>query len=160
MRLTPLDIRQQQFNGRMFRGLDPQEVEAFLDDVAEDFESVIKENTLLKEQLAVHEERTRGVTDMERMLKETLITTQKLAEEMKEAARRDGQLLIREAQLEGEKLVDAARSEEARIRSDITGLRRTHRQLLEDLRATVERYQKLLIAADLDVDDDDDRNGR
>ncbi len=144
MRLSPLDIRQQQFTVRMFRGLDPQEVDAFLEDVAEDYEAVLKENALLKEQLAGYEERSRGLLDAERTLKETLVTTQKIAEEIREQARRDAQLLIREAQLQGEKLVEEARAEEARIRSEIKQLRRTHRQLIEELRSAVDRYQRLL----------------
>lgn len=144
MRLTPLDIRQQQFTVKMFRGFDPQEVDAFLEDVAEDYEAVLKENALLKEQLAGYEERSRGLQDAERTLKETLVTTQKIAEEIREQARRDAQLLIREAQLQGEKLVEEARAEEARIRSEIKQLRRTHRQLIEELRSAVDRYQRLL----------------
>ena len=52
MRISPLDIRQQQFTVRTFRGFDSQEVDAFLDDVAEDYEAVLKENALLKEQVA------------------------------------------------------------------------------------------------------------
>src|SRR5207244_6038311 len=125
MRLSPLDIRQQQFTARMFRGLDPQEVEAFLEDVAEEYEMVLKENVTLKEQLGVHEERARRVNEVERMLTDTLVTTQKLTEEMKDGARRDGQLVVREAELQGEKVMEAARAEEARIRADIKGLHRT-----------------------------------
>jgi cell division initiation protein len=158
MRLSPLDIRQQQFNTRMFRGLDPQEVGAFLEDVAEDYEAVLKENAVLKEQLGVHEERARRVNDVERMLTETLVTTQKLTEEMKDAARRDGQLIVREAQLQGEKVMEASRTEEAKIRSDIKGLHRTHRQLVEELKSVVERYQRLLISEpDLHPGDPDGR---
>ena len=74
MRISALDIRQQQFSKRM-RGIDAQEVAAFLEDVAEDYESVVKENTLLKEQLAVLEERSRNITEHERTLQDTLITT-------------------------------------------------------------------------------------
>ena len=156
MRLSPLDIRQQQFTVRMFRGLDRQEVEAFLEDVAEEYELVLKENVTLKEQLGVHEERGRRVNEVERMLTETLVTTQKLTEEMKDAARRDGQLLVREAELQGEKLMEAARAEEARIRSDIKGLQRTHRHLIEELRSTVEQYQRFLAGEpDLDAGDAD-----
>jgi len=156
MRLSPLDIRQQQFSVRMLRGLDPQEVEAFLEDVAEEYELVLKENTMLKEQLAAYEERARGVNEIEQTLKDTLVTTQRLTEDLKEAARREGQLIVRESQLQGEKVMEAARAEEAKIRSDIKGLRRTHRQLVEDLKATVERYQRLFTAEpDLEADHPD-----
>jgi cell division initiation protein len=144
MRLTPLDIRQQQFTVRVFRGLDAREVDAFLEDVAEDYESVLKENAFLKEQLSVLEERGRGVGEREKALQETLLTTHRLAEDMKENARREGQLLVREAELTAEKLVEEARAEVARVRSELDGLRRTRRQLVEELRSTLERYQRFL----------------
>ena len=144
MRISPQDIRQQQFSQKMFKGYQPHEVDAFLDDVAEDYESLLKELALLKEQLAAREERDRGVTDRERMLQDTLVTTQRLAEEMKAAARRDAELVVREAELRGEKLLEESRAEEARIRADIHGLKRLRRQLAADLDATLDRYHRLL----------------
>jgi cell division initiation protein len=148
MRLSPVDIRQQQFTLKMFRGFDPQEVDTFLDDVAEDFEDVLRENAALKEQLGSYAERSRGLSETEKTLKDTLVTTQRLAEEMKESAKRDAQLLLREAALNGDKLVEEARSEEAKLRVEVQALKRLRRQLIEELRATVERYERTL-AADL-----------
>jgi cell division initiation protein len=146
MRLTPLDIRQQQFTVRTFRGLDPHEVDAFLDEVAEDYETVLRDNALLKEQVLALEERSRGLGDREKALQDTLVTTQRLAEEMKENARREAQLIVREAELRGDKLVEEARAEEARIRTDLHALRRTRRELVEELRATLSRYLRLFEA--------------
>jgi len=146
MRITPHDIRQQQFTIRMFRGLDPSEVDAFLEDVADDYEALLKENALLKEQLAAQEERTRGVLDREKNLNDVMVTTQRLVDEMKSAAKREGELIVREAELRGEKAVEAARGEEAKIRVEIQTLKRMRRQLIEDVGATVERYQRRLAA--------------
>src|SRR5439155_533033 len=119
MRITPHDIRQQQFSSKMLKGYDPQEVDAFLDDVAEDYEALLKEAALLKEQIAAQEERARGVTERERTLQETLVTTQRLVEEMKNNARREAELILREAELTGEKSVEAARA--ARRDRDVGG---------------------------------------
>ncbi|HET7340583.1 MAG TPA: DivIVA domain-containing protein [Methylomirabilota bacterium] len=146
MRITPHDIRQQQFTVRMFRGFDAQEVDAFLEDVADDYEALLKEAQLLKEQLAAQEERQRGVVDRERTLQETLVTTQRLVEEMKAAAKREAELIVREAELRGEKAVEAAREEEAKIRVEIQALKRTRREVIEALAATLQRYQRLLAA--------------
>jgi len=148
MRISPLDIRQQQFSVKWFRGFDIHEVDAFLDDVAEDYEAVLKEVALLKEQIAAQEERARGVTERERTLQDTLVTTQRLVEEMKNNARREAELILREAELSGEKAVEAARGEEGKIRADIMTLKRTRRQLVEEVMATLERYNRIL-AADL-----------
>jgi cell division initiation protein len=144
MRITPHDIRQQQFSVRVFRGFDPQEVDAFLEDVADDYEVLLKEAQLLKEQLAAGEERQRGVVEREKSLQDTLVTTQRLAEEMKASAKRESELIVREAELSGEKVMEAARGEEAKIRVEIQSLKRVRRQLLEDLAATLDRYQRQL----------------
>ena len=144
MRISPLDIRQQQFSVKWFRGFDVHEVDAFLDDVAEDYEAVLKEVALLKEQIAAQEERARGVTERERTLQDTLVTTQRLVEEMKNNARREAELILREAELTGEKSLEASRAEEGRIRADIMALKRMRRQVSEELAATLERYQRLL----------------
>ena len=144
MRITPMDIRQQQFTVKMFRGFDVQEVDTFLEDLAGDFETLLKENALLKEQLQALEERTRGLEDRERVLQETLVTTQKVVEDMKENARREATLTVREAELKGERMVEAARTQEATIQAEIAALRRMRRQLAESLRSTVEMYQRLL----------------
>ena len=146
MRISPLDIRQQQFTVKMFRGFDSHEVDAFLDDVADDYEVVLKENALLKEQLATLEERSRGLSERERALQDTLVTTQRLGDEMKAASRREAELYMREAELRGEKLLEEVRSEEAKIKSEIQTLRRTKRQLVEDLRATLEGYARMMSA--------------
>ena len=144
MRITPMDIRQQQFTVRMFRGFDVQEVDTFLEDLATDYETLLKENTLLKEQLQTLEERARGLENRERVLQETLLTTQKVMEEMKESARREAALVVREAEMKGEALVEAARTAEASIRAEVEALKRMRRQLAESVRSTIEMYQRLL----------------
>lgn len=143
MRVTPMDIRQQQFTVR-FRGFDRQEVDAFLADVAADYEQLVKENALLKEQLAALEERSRGIEGREKLLQDTLLTTQRLAEEMKDGAKREANLLVREAELQGDKLLEEARAEEAKIKAEILALKRTRRQLAEGLRVTLDMYQRLV----------------
>jgi len=146
MRITPHDIRQQQFTVRMFRGFDPSEVDAFLEDVADDYEGLLKENALLKEQIAASEERSRGVIEREKNLHDVMVTTQRLVDDMKSAAKREAELIVREAELRGEKAVEAARGEEAKIRVEIQSLKRMRRQLVEELGATMDRYQRMLAA--------------
>lgn len=146
MRLSPADIRQQQFTTKMLRGLDPQEVDAFLDNVAGDYEQILRDNATLKEQVSSHEERSRGIADTEKALKDTLVTTQRLAEEMKENAKREAELVVREAALNGDKLMEGARGEEAKLRSEIQSLKRVRRRLIEELREIVQRYDRSLSA--------------
>jgi cell division initiation protein len=141
--MTATDIRQQQFAVRLFRGFDPQEVDAFLEEVADDFEELVRENALLKEQLVAVEERSRGVEGREKTLQETLVTTQKIAEEFKENARREAELVLREAHLRAEKFMQDAREEHAKLTAEVSGLRRLRRQLGEELLSTLATYKRL-----------------
>ena len=143
MRITPTDIREQQFSKRL-RGCDSEEVAAFLEDVAEDYEAVVKENALLREELSSMEDRARNLTEHERTLQETLVTAHRLTEDMKSSSKREAQLVLREAELAAEKVMEEARAEEARIRADILALKRARRQLLDELRATLARYDRML----------------
>jgi cell division initiation protein len=142
MRTTAADIRQQQFAVRLFRGFDPQEVDAFLEEVADDFDELARENQLLKEQLVALEERTKSVEGREKTLQETLVTTQKIAEEFKENSRREAELVLREAHLRAEKYMQEAREEHARLTADINTLKRLRRQLAEEVLGTLNAYRR------------------
>ena len=144
MRVTPIDIRQQQFTVKMFRGFDVQEVDTFLEDLAGDYETLLKENALLKEQLQLLEDRTKGIEERERVLQETLVTTHRVVEEMKEGAKREAALGVREAKLEAEKILESARVEAATMHAEVEALKRTRRQFAESLRSTIEMYRRLV----------------
>jgi cell division initiation protein len=143
MRMTATEIRQQQFALRFFRGFDPQEVDAFLEEIADDVEELTRENALLKEQLVAVEEKSRGVEGREKTLQETLVTTQKIAEEFKENSRREAELILREAHLRAEKFMQDTREEHAKLTADINGLRRLRRQLAEELMGVITTHKRL-----------------
>jgi cell division initiation protein len=141
--MTATDIRQQQFAVRLFRGFDPQEVDAFLEEMADDVEELTRENSLLKEQLVAMEEKSRGVEGRERTLQETLVTTQKIAEEFKENSRREAELILREAHLRAEKVMQDTREEHAKLTAEVGGLRRLRRQLGEEIMSTLAAHKRL-----------------
>ena len=143
MRMTATDIRQQQFAVRLFRGFDPQEVDAFLEEMADDVEELSRENALLKEQLVLVEEKSRGVEGREKTLQETLVTTQKIAEEFKENSRREAELVLREAHLRAEKFMQDAREEHAKLTAEVSALRRLRRQLGEEIMTTIAAHKRL-----------------
>jgi cell division initiation protein len=141
--MNATDIRQQQFAVRLFRGFDPQEVDAFLEEMADDVEELTRENALLREQLVALEEKSRGVEGREKTLQETLVTTQKIAEEFKENARREAELVLREAHLRSEKFMQDAREEHAKLTGEIGSLRRLRRQLGEEIMNTLATHKRL-----------------
>jgi cell division initiation protein len=143
MRMTATDIRQQQFAVRLFRGFDPQEVDAFLEEMADEVEELTRENALLKEQLFQQEEKSKGIEGREKTLQETLVTTQKIAEEFKENSRREAELILREAHLRAEKAMQDTREEHAKLTAEVGGLRRLRRQLGEEIMNTLATHKRL-----------------
>jgi cell division initiation protein len=141
--MTATDIRQQQFAVRLFRGFDPQEVDAFLEEMADEVEELARENALLKEQLVQLEEKSKGIEGREKTLQETLVTTQKIAEEFKENSRREAELILREAHLRGEKVMQDTREEHAKLTAEVGGLRRLRRQLGEEIMNTLATHKRL-----------------
>ena len=98
MKLTPLDIQRQSFQTRL-RGFDRDEVATFLNVVAEEMEQLRSENEKLQEEvrrqsalLAEHHER-------EQILKNTLVAAQRTSEDIKENAKKQSQMLLKEAEL-------------------------------------------------------------
>ena len=144
MRLTAMDIRQQQFTRKMMRGFEEQEVDAFLEEVADDFEELAKENNLLKDQLAMVEERMKGLEAREKTLHDTLLTTQKMAEEFKEGSKRAADLVMQEAQLQAQKYLEGAREEQTKLLTDIEALKRQRLQIADEISSVLGMCQRLV----------------
>jgi cell division initiation protein len=145
MNITPLDITQKQFR-KVFRGLDPEEVEAFLGLVAVEFEALVKDVLALREDNQRKAEEIVDFRGRERALQETLVTAQKASEEIRETARKEAEITISDAELQAEKIVQAAHSRFLRIVDDINELKRQRIQFETNVRTLVESHVKLLEA--------------
>ncbi len=145
MNITPLDITQKQFR-RVFRGADPEEVEAFLSLVAVEFEALVKENVTLREENQRRADDAAEFRSRERALQETLITAQKASEEIREASRKEAAITLSDAELQAEKIVQAAHARFLRIVDDINELKRQRLQFETNVRTLVESHVKLLEA--------------
>ena len=144
MRLSAADIRQQQFTVKRFRGFDPQEVDAFLEEVADDWEELARENNLFKEQVVALEEQKKATDEQNKTLQQTLIVAQKMAEEFRESSRRAADIVLREAQLQAEKLLEEARQEQSRQLGELAGLKQQKKQLAEELLSALRMHQRLV----------------
>jgi cell division initiation protein len=143
MKVTPLDIRQKQFRVRM-RGLDPKEVEAFLELAAAEFEEVIRENIALKDDLKRKVARLDEFHEREKTLQETMVTAQKVTGDIKDAAKRQAEVVISEAELQAEKIVQGAHSRLVQVLDEISELKRQRVQFEAGIRSAVEAQLKLL----------------
>jgi cell division initiation protein len=145
MNITPLDITQKQFR-KVFRGLDPEEVEAFLGLVAVEFEALVNSVVALREDNQRKAEEIADHRSRERALQETLVTAQKASEEIREAARKEAEITISDAELQAEKIVQGAHGRFLRIVDDINELKRQRLQFEANVRTLAESHLKLIEA--------------
>jgi cell division initiation protein len=143
MKITPIDISGHSFGQRM-RGFDPEEVRSFLNLVSSEFEAIIVEHNATKERLAQVEASVADLKERERILKETLLTAQKLADEMREEARKEAALIVREAEVKGSQLLDQAARKSGELEGAIMSLRAERDAFAARIRSAVEQHLRLL----------------
>ena len=144
MIITPLDIQQQQFKGKMLGGLDPNDVDSFLQMVAAEMESLIRENCELKEQARKISQQLDELSQREVTLRDTMLAAQKITEEMKANAQKEATLLISEAELKGERIVADAENRLLQLNNQIHEVRRQKLQFESNLRSALESHLKML----------------
>lgn len=143
MKITPIDVSGHAFAVKM-RGFDQEEVRSFLNLVSSEFEAVIVESNNLKEKLAQVEASVSDLRERERILKETLLTAQRLADEIREEARKEAQLIVREAEVKGSQLLDQAGRKAGELEGTIQALRVEREAFAQRIRSAVEQHLRLL----------------
>ena len=153
MRLTPLDIRNHPFESR-WRGYDPGEVDTFLRMASEDYEAVVREAEALRERVRALEARVEQLSAQEQTLRETIVTAQGLAEDLKRTAVKESEVLVGEAEVKAEKILDAAHRRAAKLAEDIREMKQLRSRIAAAVRSTIETHLTLLegLAEDLPED--------
>jgi cell division initiation protein len=141
--LTPLDIQKQLFS-RTMRGFSIDEVRSYLHVVAEEFEQLLKdrerlytENKLLREELAEYNER-------ERILKDTLLSAQRVSEDLRETARRESEMIVKDAELRAERILEMAMQRVGELERVILDLKIQRKDMRNHLQATIETFSNLV----------------
>ena len=154
MRIAPLDLRQQRFRAAL-RGFDRTEVVAFLTEAADDYEHALREIDRLRQDLARMEALLNEHREREANLRNTLLTAQRLADEIKEAAQNESKLIIREAQGRADLLLQKAQVRLEEVDRDINELRLRRRGVESSLEASIQAlYHALEFIRDQDRPDD------
>ncbi len=143
MKVTPLDIQQQQFRLR-FRGFDTREVDSFLDLISSQFEELIRENNLLKDKIETIGNTLVKYEEMEKILRETMTSAQKMAGDMKSNTKKEADIIISDAKLRAGKIIHAARENLSELSGDISELKRQKIRFILSLRSTIGSHLKLL----------------
>lgn len=150
-RMTPLEVQKHEFS-RRWKGLDPVEVQQFLTDVAEDMEALARENADLDVRLRTLEQENEEHRERERILKQTLLSAQQASEDIRAAARKEGELVIREAQDSSERLTHSALQRSADIEKAIQGLKIQRANFRLQLQKMLELFGQVL---EFDKEEDD-----
>ncbi len=156
MRITPLDVRNQRF-GRRLSGINPDEVESFLALVSEDYEALVRENEGQGERIRQLEQRVEQLVADERLLKETLLSAQAMTSDLREAAIKESEVLVGEAEVKAEKILDAAHRRAAKLGEEIREMRGMRTRLAQVLRATLETHLTLVDSIEEANHEDEDQ---
>ncbi len=143
MNITPLDIKQKQFSLK-FRGFDMNEVDSFLEEVTFEMEGLMRENDQLKEENKNLHAALAEFRETEKNLRDTLMSAQKMSEEMRLSAEKETALRLRQAEMEAEDMMRKSRQELAKIEQEITELNRVKERFTLKIKGVIEDHLKML----------------
>ena len=143
MRITPMDIEQQEFS-RSFRGYNEEEVDDFLDKIVKDYEELINENVRLNEEIEKMQEKLKEFSEIEETLRSALLNAQKSAEEMKGRVESEAKIIIEKAEMEAKALKQQVFQKEGLLKNEIDNLRRYKFIFKEKFKSMLNLYLKML----------------
>jgi|YNPNPStandDraft_1061719.scaffolds.fasta_scaffold117461_2 cell division initiation protein len=143
MKISPIDIRECRFK-LSFRGYDRKDVESFLTMVAQDFENLLRENNELREEIKNLNNQIEDFKTRESSLREAVIAAQKVAYEMKEAAKKEADIILSRAEFQAEKIIENANRRVTELLKDISELKRQKIELISRIQSILDSHIKLL----------------
>ena len=143
MKITPVDIRQVIFR-ISFKGYDPREVHSFLISVAEELETMIKDNAMMKMKIEEQEQTLAELKRKESAVTDTLVAAQKAMEELRLSSQKEGELVIREAESRSEEITRSAVRQVTQLQGELVNLRRQRDLFVEKAKALVQSFEKVL----------------
>ncbi len=143
MTLSPLDIRKERFKTSV-AGLNREEVTTFLELVASEIEGLLKENDSLKQNIARLEEKNRVFQTMQETLQGTLLTAEKNADEKIATAKKEAEIIVREAELKGREAIDRCQKHAALILRHIADLKGHRENYILKFRSLHESIMRML----------------
>jgi cell division initiation protein len=153
MKLTPLDVKRQEFK-RVIRGYDVVEVDTFMDMVAVELEEALRAQKELRERAAELEVQLKDYRTIEKTLQQTLLQAQETTGKTYETARKEAEVIVREADQKAAKIVEQAQTHLARLNNDIIGVQARKEGLVNRLRLLLTTELDLLKALESTADDE------
>jgi cell division initiation protein len=145
MAITPLEIQKMRFSQKM-RGYDPTEVEGFLSLLAEELAGRIAQAEKLERENRYYRQRLEETEHREHQLQQTLLRAQKVSDDITANAQREAELLVKEAEMAADKIVQQAIEQSTRFEAKITELRTHRRELQLKFKNTLDLFERILEA--------------
>ena len=142
MKVSPITIKRQEFN-KSFRGYDPEEVQAFLDKLSDDFDELQKENDTLKEELETANTHLAEFRRIEKNLQDTLLKAQESSSKAMDSVKKQSGLMIKEAEIKANQILEKARESANEIRDAVIRLREERDLLISKIKAMIESQAHL-----------------
>lgn len=143
MKLTPIDIEQQKFRSRL-RGYDTREVHHFLEMVASQIAELNRDVSELRGEVARKNREVDELRNRESSLRDAMLTAQRALDDLRETAQKEARLVLHEAELRSEKILQNAHARAMQIQQEISDLRRQRVRFLEELRGVVKTHERLI----------------
>ncbi|MBU2447531.1 MAG: DivIVA domain-containing protein [Bacteroidetes bacterium] len=145
MRITPLSIKRQEFK-RNIRGFDPDEVNTFLEIIADEVDQLIKKNDELSASANQMQKKLQDYQQIEKGLQQTLLVAQETSSRSMEASKRQAVLLIKEAEIKAKQLIDKAKADAKAIHDAVLELREQKQTIIIRLRALITAHMQMMNA--------------
>jgi cell division initiation protein len=156
MRITPLDVRKQEFR-KAVRGFDCDEVRAFLSTLADEYETVLVDNKQIREMIMEQEDKIQEYQGMERNLRDTLMTAERVMKETRENASKEGDLIIQDAHMKSQRVLEECRLRTEELRREISGLRQEKESYLGRFKSLAQAQIQFVDSHESDFEDLDNR---
>ena len=143
MKISPMDIQRQIF-GRKLRGYDQDEVRTYLNLIAEELAALQRERDGFDQEVQTLRAIVEEHRQREGILKNTLLTAQRLSEDLKDNARKQGESVVKEAELQADRLLEMAQNRAHEVERGILDLRSHRSSLRTDIRALIIRLTHIL----------------
>jgi cell division initiation protein len=156
MRITPLDVRKQEFR-KAVRGFDCDEVRAFLSTLADEYEAVLVDSKQIREQVMEQDQKIREYQSMEMNLRDTLMTAERLMKETRENAGKEGDLILKDAEMKARQVLEECRLRTEELRRELVTLRKEKENYLARFKSLAEAQIQFVETHKSDFEDMDRR---
>lgn len=153
MKLTPLDIHHKEFRHSL-RGYAEEEVDQFLDEVADEFERLFKENIELSERLEAANQKLNEFELQRQTINNTLMAAQRSAEDITERASKEAADVLREAETKAKEIIHNALSKKQQVANELIRIKQAEEQFRASYRSLLEGNLRSISEVELPADVD------